>query len=422
MIPLYMQRVEITIERGYPVSRIIATMKPGICSLCNSALRKKANQKGDVEYEYENCECEYTYDESVHDRVCVRKCCGNYQNTSFESGNSLCWQCLSLQCIWCSVLVNDRAQGAIVAVPHFKKGFYCSECSSEEIQRRMKQWINASRQITIYSTADEAEEITLKLRQSDANWLKQRLLSNKRKSAGSRSSNPVKKIIKNGKTREKVQVKLEAITPPGAQSQTVESKDSEIAVIKSIQSNLQTVNGEVFNHDVYKTEIRPSTYVTGEDGCFACVGIPAKQIITWYTGKVHLSVAELKKHQNNHPDERANLYALEVQKKMATKFKYIIDGFVPDPIFGGAERCLATYINHDRLTPNCEFEIVKLAGMTGVLSYRVAIRSLVAIAHDEELRVDYGDSYHSLLIKQGKLQLFQSTLPPLLEQSIEHCH
>jgi hypothetical protein len=225
----------------------------------------------------------------------------------------------------------------------------------------------------------------------------------------------VKKKIKKNKTdNNKIRVKLEPIIS-SVMDEANEELESEISVFKCIQSNLKTLNGEVFNNDIYKTEIRSSTFVAEEDGCFACVDIPSKEIITWYTGTTYLTVAELKHNQKNHPDERANLYALEVQRKMDTKFKYIIDGFVPDPIFGGAERCLATYINHDRVSPNCEFEIMQLTGVTGVLSYRVAIRSTVAICKDEELRIDYGNSYHDLLVKKRKLQLYQSPTPPALE-------
>jgi hypothetical protein len=175
MIPLYMQRVELSIERHYPRSEIVATLKPGICSSCTCVLKKKGFQHQEDEVEYEWCDCEYAFDETPYYNTCMRKGCGVYHDSSFMTGESLCLQCRSSKCLWCGFLECDKSKGAILDFACFKKGFYCKDCNREEVKQRIVKWIKASKRVTLHSTYEEFEAITIKLRQSDANWLKQRL-------------------------------------------------------------------------------------------------------------------------------------------------------------------------------------------------------------------------------------------------------
>jgi hypothetical protein len=183
------------------------------------------------------------------------------------------------------------------------------------------------------------------------------------------------------------------------------SGKDEVQLLKLVNRRL-TVDLEglgkiTFNHDGAKTKVKKSKFVPGEQGLFAGEGIAKGTIVTWYTGANHTSYRKVaEKLSQGGMEARSNQYFMDVAKE--GRIRYYIDGYQPDPVYGGSERCLATYLNHRRHKANTEFVMVDFK-RGGRFQTRVAVRALKNIPKGRELTVDYGEAYHQILVDSGKL-------------------
>jgi hypothetical protein len=184
--------------------------------------------------------------------------------------------------------------------------------------------------------------------------------------------------------------------------------DEDVQIIKRVHTDITSTRGHVFNHDPYKTEVRESLFVPNQKGAFACENIPKGSIVTWYSGAIYRELENLdeKIELLALDDPKASLYCYDVRTKQNNgkfEWRYCIDGYVPDPVFGGSERCIGTYFNHEYTKPNCKFHIYKFPKATCIFQHRAAIVAVCDIAKDTEFTLNYGHAYHQQLLQSGNL-------------------
>lgn len=209
---------------------------------------------------------------------------------------------------------------------------------------------------------------------------------------------------------------------------SIQSEVSRLAEQKyTQQQSLHYYNGLVYGQEGFRTTIGPSLLVPNQMGLFASELIPARQPITWYTGKIcrnrKESDAELEYLQEHYPERAAYFYDVYDRHNV---WQYAINGFEPDKELGQTQRCLGTYLNHIQLVvkklhfnsdrkktlkkkkrpqPNCRFHNVLVND-----HYRVLISSRVRILPGTELTIDYGEIFHNILQDSQKLITPPATL------------
>jgi hypothetical protein len=165
--------------------------------------------------------------------------------------------------------------------------------------------------------------------------------------------------------------------------------DDEPELLRMVQPSIRTLAGEVFNRDGGRLSIRASLLVPDQLGLFSDDCIRAGTIVTWYTGQLfHTTRTALRAMRSSSSTPAAsngpspNAFFFDVPGADG-RIAYYVNGFVPDRLFGGDRRCLATYLNHHQTRDNVEFEIVP----------------------DTELLVDCGERFHQGLVKAGVLRV-----------------
>jgi hypothetical protein len=198
--------------------------------------------------------------------------------------------------------------------------------------------------------------------------------------------------------------------------------DDDVLIVRLVLSAITCIDDDtiVFNAD-HKAGLRIATsqLVPGQQGLFACGAMTKESTITWYTGQIYVSTGTTAdRRQQACVAAAANAaaansttaaaassadYFFEVKSEEDDGIRYIIDGFVPDARFGGAQRCLGTYLNHSDTRCNTFFRVRKVRNQRGILVYRVAIMALRDIAAGEELLIDYGPAFAAKLRASGCL-------------------
>lgn len=161
-----------------------------------------------------------------------------------------------------------------------------------------------------------------------------------------------------------------------------------------------------FGVDGAKTIIKQSELLPNQKGLFAAETISKETIVTWYLGITFPTQEKID--QRMLVNEKGANYVIDVGYNGG--IDYYIDGWILkdekyeapvgiNPAFG--EKAPATYINHDRKSPNVEYRYVHRAD-----SFKGCAVAIVALRHikcGEELLVDYGDVYHQGLVESGTL-------------------
>lgn len=191
----------------------------------------------------------------------------------------------------------------------------------------------------------------------------------------------------------------------------------EVTVIKLICSSIQAEDGHIFNEDYAKTRVGPSRLVKTQEGLFAAEDIVEGTLVTWYTGRNHMTLKSAMGGPLLSRDRNPSEYLFDVEHE--GRIKYFVDGFTPDLRFGGDQRCLGSYINHHPTDFNTKFAVTKTTVLstkssksnqqlkipTGAFVYRVAIYATRTILCGEEIYLHYGESYHNHLVAAGVLHV-----------------
>ena len=182
---------------------------------------------------------------------------------------------------------------------------------------------------------------------------------------------------------------------------------SDVHIVARIHLKKTAPSGLVYNQDGAKLAVQRSFLLPEQDGLFVLGFAAVGTWMTWYTGRNYDSYASLIR-----TEAIGSPFLLDVEASglngTRPKILYYIDGAQPNSQFGGTTRCLATFVNHSRNQPNCQFQVTHVKGIyRGCGVVLVATRSISA---GEELLADYGDRYHQQLLQSGQLRDHSSAL------------
>lgn len=191
--PLYFKRVNVCINYTYDTPDLICKeVKPCICEFCSEPLLQVLKRQTALDIEYTErrqvydedkicpCNVKYNADRDLTSPKCLRNACVNNRRCKEqEEEDDLCVHCMSVRCIWCSVIETRAGAGKIIAHqqhPTVLNGFYCGSCCQPAVQERILVWTNLAMKIDKLPGWDSTKEDlqiqgTQDLRRADQTWL-----------------------------------------------------------------------------------------------------------------------------------------------------------------------------------------------------------------------------------------------------------